>query len=74
MSNKLVHNEQTKLTATFWNNFALATFFGGILAPVVAAHRAVPLSRTDVMIVLGGLLFAVGAHHYARWTLRRLQG
>jgi hypothetical protein len=70
---KLVHNERTKLTATFWNNFALAAFFGGIVAPVVSAHKAAPVTKADVIIVLGGFLLAVGAHLYARWLLRSLE-
>ena len=72
-TSKLVHNERAKLTATFWNNFAIASFFSGILAPVVAAHRGVAFSGDDIVIVLGGFLLACAAHLYARRVLGALE-
>ena len=52
----LVHNEQTKLRATYLNGLAIATFAVGSLAPIVAllsgTSAAPPLVMVAVVVVL----------------------
>ena len=66
----LIHNERTKLTATFLNNVAVALFAVGALAPLVAGVR--PLAGIAVQAVVC-LLAAAALHWIARSILRRLR-
>lgn len=70
----LVHNERTKLTATFLNGVAIAVVAIGGLAPAVAvvggaSNLAVATLVVQFMVCLagGGIL-----HFAARWVLGRL--
>ena len=69
----LVHNEQTKLTATFFNGIALAVFAVGGLAPIFTSRGTtgdVPL----ITLAISGICFvtALSLHLLARLVLRRL--
>jgi hypothetical protein len=67
MSN-LVHNEQVKLAATFWNNLAVAALLGVFLVPAFYTRH------TMLQQVLSGvgLAAAVGLRMLAHWWLTRL--
>jgi hypothetical protein len=68
----LVHNEQTKLTATWLNGIAIASIAVGGIAPFVAAILGtsgfVPAFVTGVT----WLTIGAGLHWMARRILRRL--
>jgi dipeptide/tripeptide permease len=74
----LVHNERTKLTATWLNALAAATVVTGVIAPLVAIVFGIPTSgkvssvvfilATFVWLVLGVIL-----HMLARRILGRLR-
>jgi hypothetical protein len=69
---KLVHNEQTKLFATFMNNLAVASVVTGVLTPAFANHfQLSPLGQ--FIFVLGGVLMGYVVHRFARLFLRDLQ-
>ena len=72
----LVHNEQTKLTATYLNGVAIALFAVGGLAPIVAAlSLSMPPAPLPVALVLS--LVCNGAsvilHSLARRALNGLK-
>lgn len=73
-SMSLVHNEQTKLTATLLNTVAAAVFVAGVVAPIVALSYDLPGPRGAAIVasflwmVLGG-----GIHLLARRLLRGLR-
>jgi hypothetical protein len=74
----LVHNEQTKLTATWLNSLASGLIVTGCIAPVVALLYGVagPAQVGAGLVALGSLtFFGVGAwlHIVARGLLRRLR-
>lgn len=73
-SDKLVHNEQTKLLATYVNSIAVALFSAGVLTPllggIVGSLQAGPLQLGGVMI--GCIMASVGLHYLARRLLRGL--
>ena len=48
----IVHNEQTKLTATALNNVAVATVIAGFLGPIVALVLDSRSVQTDSIAVL----------------------
>ena len=71
----LIHNEQTKLTATYLNGLAMAIFAIGAVAPVVTifsgGERGAPLGLSATVVVC---LSVSGALHYvARRTLKGLR-
>lgn len=70
----LVHNEQTKLTATFLNGIAIAVLAVGGLAPLVASLSG-GVGLTSLIVVLGGVCFVVSLvlHLAARHLLRGLR-
>jgi hypothetical protein len=74
--NKLVRNEQNKLTATYLNGIAVALFAVGGFAPLA---NFVAGSLSNGFLVLSLLFFAgcvalSGAlHYFARSILRRLE-
>lgn len=70
----LIHNEQTKLTATALNNVAVAFLIAGIVAPLVThAQQPVPPSGWAILLSLAWLLSGFILHVVARLTLRRLK-
>ena len=65
MSNKLVRNEQRKLTASFLNGVAIAMFGIGGFAPVAALAQSGTVSLTVAIFVFGCLFGSVGLHSLA---------
>ena len=68
MSN-LVHNEQVKLAAAFWNNLGVVAL-GVFLVPAFYT-RHTPLQQALSIGV--GLAAAIGLRMVAHWWLRRLR-
>jgi hypothetical protein len=69
MSN-LVHNEQVKLAATFWNNLAVAALLGVFLVPAFyTRHRVLQ----QALSIGGGLVAAIAMRMLSHWWLRRLR-
>ena len=73
MSNKLVRNEQTKLTATFMNGAAIAVLGVGGLAPLAAIVQSEQISPGVMLFVFGCILASMGLHLLARLTLGGLE-
>nr|WP_314256537.1 amino acid transporter [uncultured Devosia sp.] len=73
MSNKLVRNEQTKLTATFINGGAIALLGIGGLAPLAALVQSDRVSPLVLVFVLGCMATSMGLHSVARRHLQRLE-
>ena len=73
----LVHNERTKLTATWLNALATAIVTAGALAPLVAViyGLSTPGVSSAYLVVLAVPCFMIGIalHLYARMFLGRLQ-
>jgi Na+/melibiose symporter-like transporter len=74
----LLHNERTKLTATWLNTLAAATVVTGVIAPMVAVVFGLPTSGTVsptafMFAIAVWLLLGVALHIVARRVLRRLQ-
>lgn len=74
--NDLIHNERTKLTATWINGVSLALFAGGGFGPWVAyvnasgsQHNPLVLSTISTVCIL----VAVSLHWFARLTLGRMR-
>ena len=73
----LVHNERTKLTATWFNALATALVAAGVFAPAVALLYGLSQASVTmaymVVLGLGCLAFGIGLHLVGRWLLGRLQ-
>ena len=74
----LIHNESTKLTATWLNTLAAATVATGVIAPMVALVFGVPTSAAIsaaafVIATVIWLGLGMSLHLLARAVLRRLQ-
>jgi Na+/melibiose symporter-like transporter len=73
----LVHNEQTKLTASAVNTAATSCLAIGVLAPVVAAlYGAGPAGGRIGYVAIGAVLWiilAVALHLLARQILKGLR-
>ena len=72
-------DEQTKLTATFLNNFAVATITAGVLAPAVAlvySHdQPTPQQYLLLEVISPALIvMAVTIHLLGRLVLRSVGG
>ena len=67
MSN-LVHNEQVKLAATFWNNLAVAALLGVFLVPAFYTRHTMLQQALSL-----GLAAAIGLRMLAHWRLTRLR-
>ena len=72
----VTHTEQTKLTATFLNNLALAFIVAGFVAPVVALTlretTSPPLDQLAIPFSAVWLSVGLVLHLIARAYLRRL--
>src|SRR5712671_6852696 len=72
----LIHNERTKLTATWFNTLATATVTAGALAPLIAViyGLSVPAIEPSYLVMLAAACFGIGAaiHWWARKFLGRL--
>jgi hypothetical protein len=69
MSN-LVHNEQVKLAATFWNNIAVAALLGVFLVPAFYTRHTTLQQALSIAV---GLVAAIGMRLLSHWWLRRLR-
>jgi len=70
----LVHNERTKLTATFFNGIGIALFAVGAIAPAVSVLNAPAVTvppGTAVMAIIC-LIASAALHFLARKVLARL--
>ncbi len=72
----LVHNEQTKLTATALNNVAVASVIAGFVGPMVAVgYGSAAMARDGIAILVSIIWLFVGfiRHSIARLILRDLK-
>ena len=70
----LIHNEQTKLTATYLNGVAIALFAVGAIAPVVSVLNGAAGSGIGVaLMALICITVSAVLHFLARIFLRRLR-
>src|SRR5262249_33243539 len=69
MSN-LVHNEQVKLAATFWNNLSVAALLGVFLVPAFYTRHTMLKQARCIGV---GLAAAIGLRMLAHWRLTRLR-
>lgn len=70
MDNKLVRNEQRKLTATYVNGIALALIGVGVFAQVVAFAQNLTLSIAAMSVMVCCGMISVVLH----WAARRVLG
>jgi hypothetical protein len=74
----LVHNERTKLTATWVSSVAAAIVATGVIAPIVAVVFGIPTFAaitpgTFTLATLVWLVLGIAAHIWARYSLGRLR-
>jgi hypothetical protein len=69
MSN-LVHNEQVKLAATFWNNLAVAALLGVFLVPAFYTRHTMLQQALSIGV---GLAAAIALRMISHWWLTRLR-
>ena len=72
----LVHNEQTKLTATALNNVAVAFVIAGFVGPMVAVgYGSAAMAKDGIAILVSIIWLFVGfiQHSIARLILRDLK-
>lgn len=70
----LIHNERTKLTATYLNGVAIAVFAVGTLAPVLSTVSGTITPSWALLITSAICLIASGALHWmARQILKGLE-
>jgi hypothetical protein len=72
----LVHNEQTKLTATALNNVAVAFVIAGFVGPMVAVgYGSAAMARDGIAILVSIIWLFIGfiLHSIARLILRDLK-
>src|SRR5262245_66368506 len=69
MSN-LVHNEQVKLAATFWNNLGVAALLGVFLVPAFYTRHTALQQALSIGV---GLAAAIALRMVAHWWLTRLR-
>ena len=71
----LIHNERTKLTATYLNGLAIALFAVGTVAPIISVmSMSIAVVRPSSTIIPVICIGVSGALHYAaRYVLGRLR-
>jgi hypothetical protein len=73
----LVHNEQTKLTASLFNALAASLVAAGVFAPAIAFLYGIsrPAPNAFQIVIVTCACFSVGAllHFYGRRMLGRLE-
>src|SRR5262249_24387522 len=69
MSN-LVHNEQVRLAATFWNNLSIAALFSVFLVPAFYTRHTMLQQALSIAV---GLAAAIGLRLLAHRWLTRLR-
>ncbi len=70
MANKLVRNEQRKLTATYVNGVALALIAVGVFAQVVAFAQSLTLTLAAMLVMVSCSMMSLVLH----WIARRVLG
>jgi hypothetical protein len=70
----LVHNERTKLTATWLNTMAAALVTAGIFAPVAAMAYGISDLRADAMITAFVMFGCLGCGLLLHWAGRAALG
>jgi hypothetical protein len=68
----LIHNEQTKLRATFLNGLALIFFSIGVLAPMISSVYFTGISADRAFLAVATAFICFGATialHYVAWRL-----
>jgi hypothetical protein len=73
VDNKLVRNEQRKLTATYLNGAAVPVLGVGGFTPMVALAQSANPSPAAFVVVIGCLSLSGGLHWVARGILRGLE-
>jgi hypothetical protein len=66
----LVHNEQVKLAATFWNNLGVAALLGVFLVPAFYTRHTMLQQALSIGV---GLVAAIGLGMVSHWWLTRLR-
>ena len=67
----LIHNERTKLTATYLNGVAIALFAVGSLAPIFS-YAFSPSSAQPLWLVASAAAICLGASVALHWAARRI--
>jgi hypothetical protein len=73
VTNKLVRNEQRKLTATYLNGIAIGVFGIGGFTPIIALAQGANPSLASFMVVIACFMGSVGLHYLARRTIGGLE-
>jgi hypothetical protein len=73
VSNKLVRNEQRKLSATYFNGAALAVLGVGAFTPVVSFAQSAQPTLAASIVVVCCILTSAGLHWLARYLLKGLE-
>lgn len=74
VSNKLVRNEQRKLTATYMNGLSMAVMGVGCFTPIVAMTLTVgPLPPVAFAMGLRCMTVSFGLHFFAKFALQELE-
>ena len=69
---RLVHNEQTKLRASFWNSAGLISL-GGVAVTASLSQRGTEHIALHAGLMMMGTLGAVAAHACGRHLLKQLK-
>lgn len=71
----LVHNERTKLTASWLNALSAASVAAGVIAPFATRFYGVSSADVHLLYIGAAIWFFGGAalHLTARWLLRNLK-
>ena len=71
----LIHNERTKLTATYLNGVAVALFAVGAISPVISVMNAPSTTASPSVAAVAAICIAssLALHYLARVILGRLR-
>jgi ABC-type xylose transport system substrate-binding protein len=70
---RMIHNEQVKLAATFCNNLAVGAFIAGGLGPAVALYLQQPNHPHNYIWMAATWSVSALMHFIAKATLRNLK-
>jgi len=73
MGNKLVRNEQRKMSAGYFNGAAIAVMGIGGFTPIVAVAQSAQPSLAASIVVVSCLMASAGLHWLARHVLKGLE-
>ncbi|WP_136686181.1 amino acid transporter [Falsirhodobacter xinxiangensis] len=72
--NHTIHNEQTKLTATFVNGLAIAVFaVGGVTQAIKALTDPATVNARSIAVTAICFSLAIALHWMARWILGKMK-